>query len=317
MLKICISEPVNFSKAVLEDLGELGEVYCHNDSAKLDVAKALQDYDVFWCRLGYSIDASHINEDTRCRWIVCPATGLDHIDLEACKAHGIEVLSLANEYEFLRDIRATAEHTLCLCLMLLRRSLHAANHVLEGAWDRYPFLGNEIYGKRVGILGYGRLGQLVAQLFQAFGADVSYYDPYVNSTQNSIQRIEHLDQFIAQSHLISVHLKLNIETEKFVNAAFLSKMQRHAYLVNTSRGAIIDEVALLNSLSEGHLAGAALDVVQNESTVSSENALIQYAKNNQNLILTPHIGGFTEESIDKTERFMFKKLLNTLRASAN
>jgi D-3-phosphoglycerate dehydrogenase / 2-oxoglutarate reductase len=303
-MKILIAETKDFSQEALTILRGFSDVYLI-DIQKDSLQKALEEYDVFWFRLGFRVRAEDLPENPRCRHIVCPVTGLDHIDLEACAAKGIRVLSLRGEVDFLKNVRATAELTIGLSLALLRKIPQAYGHVLAGDWARDEFRGQELLGKTVGIVGMGRLGKITAQLFRAFGCQVLGYDlrPF---EEEGVTACESLDVLVKNADLVSLHLNYLPENQHLFDDALFSKFKKGNLLVNTARGGIVDGHALLRHLENGHLAGAALDVIEDEHEHRS-SPLIAYARSHDNLLITPHIGGNTSESFAKTEVFMAEK----------
>lgn len=309
MLKIRIAEIKNFSEQVISMLQQIAIVDLI-ETEKSELKECFKQYDIFWFRLKYKIEDSDFSETVKCRFIICPVTGLDHIDLDACKRRGIKVISLKGETEFLNTIRATSEHTIGLTLALLRQLPFAFESVKKYQWNRDLFKGNEIYGKNVGIIGVGRLGSITAHYFKAFGANVFGYD--INEFNRSIcDHVNSLEELISIADIISVHVALQNSTRYLINANLFRKMKRTAILINTSRGAVINSNDLLQALQNKVIAGAALDVLENEYEISN-NSLIDYAKNNSNLIITPHIGGNTQESFEKTEVYIYKKLENAI-----
>ena len=312
--RILIGETENFSPKAIAGLETLGEVIL-KDIEKEDLIDVFNEFDVFWFRLKFKIEESDFPSNCRCRYIVCPVTGLDHIDLEECAKRNIQVLALRGEKEFLKSVRATAEHTLALTLALLRNIPGAVNSVEEGIWKRDLFKGREIYKKKVGILGVGRLGTITAQLFKAFGAEVIGYD--LNDFDESIcKKANTIEELFEDIDILSIHLSLNEGSTNFVDQYLLSRMKPSSILINTARGAIINSNSLLEALQRGIIAGAALDVVDNEYDIA-RNELINYAKSHLNLIITPHIGGNTYESFEKTELFLLEKLKNRVENEQN
>ncbi len=303
--KVLIAESVDFSPEALQMLQQYFEV--DTPAEKPSVEEALSAYDVVWFRFGYVIDEQCLPSSLRCKVIVVPATGTDHIDLDAVQKRGIVVLSLKGEREFLRRVRATAELTIGLCLALQRKICPAHRDVLSGHWNRDAFRGRELYEKRVGIVGMGRLGQIVAGYFSAFGCRVQYCD--TREVEVPYRRVDSLVELAAQSDILSLHVPLSEETVGLIGEEVFRAMPNHGILINTSRGAIVDEAALLRALEEGHIAGAALDVVREERQWSANRALAQYARHHDNFLIVPHIGGNTYESFDRTERFMAQKLI--------
>ncbi|HEU4629848.1 MAG TPA: NAD(P)-dependent oxidoreductase, partial [Gemmatimonadaceae bacterium] len=159
---VLVAESAGFSPraaALLRDAGELTLADLDRD----DLLRAAGDADVLWVRLRHRIDAEVLHAAPRLRMLVTPTTGLNHVDLAAARARDVDVLSLRGEVAFLRDVRATAEHTIALILALLRRLPAAAAHAAAGGWERDRFRGHELYGRTVGVVGYGRLGRIVAR----------------------------------------------------------------------------------------------------------------------------------------------------------
>ncbi|HBY01135.1 MAG TPA: hydroxyacid dehydrogenase [Rikenellaceae bacterium] len=245
--------------------------------------------------------------------MITATTGLNHLDVDALKEAGIEVLSLKGQTSFLETITATAEHTMGLLLSLVRTIPAAHQSVLHGNWNRDLFKGHEIAGKVIGIVGYGRLGKIVASYCRAFRMTVMIYDPFVKVNDVSLRIVDTLKEVFNSADFITLHLPLNASTMGLVDRTVLSGMKPGSYLINTSRGEIVVEDHLLETLTHKKIAGAALDVLCDEEYFSVDNPLVQFAQHNENLLLTPHIGGCTWESMSKCEEFMAKKLADTIR----
>lgn len=309
-VRILVAESENYSPVALEIYRGLGEVRL----AQLDrqgLLAAVKECDVLVIRLANQIDEPVFASAPNLKAVVSPTTGLDHIDLEAAKRHGIKVLSLRGEVEFLRSIPATAELTWALLLATTRRIPAAFNSVLAGEWQRDLFKGRDLAGRRLGILGLGRVGSIVARYGIAFGMQVSAFDPAPVRWVEGVKPVESMQELFANSDVLSVHVPLNSQTTHLVGRELLEFPPPGALLINTSRGVVIDEAALLAALESGRLAGAALDVLSNErSGELADSPLVRYARSHSNLILTPHIGGATYESMAATEVFMAKKLVS-------
>ena len=314
--RLLIAEPENFSAAVVDRLREVATVDVRKLAAG-DLAQALRDYDVFWFRLGHRIDANVLTSASRCRLIVSPVTGLDHIDEDLCARLGVTILSLRGERSFLKTVRATAELTLGLAIAVMRHVPAASRHTRSGKWVRDEFRGNELYEKRAGIVGCGRLGAIVAGYLRALGMRVRAYDPRPEAeVPAGVERASSLEEVLADSDLVSLHVNYHTGTDKLIAAAEFAACKRGAVLVNTSRGGLIDEPALLEALRSGRLAAAALDVVRDEATYTASNPLAEYARTHDNLLLSPHIGGNTYESFERTEQFLAGKVIDYLKSSA-
>lgn len=270
---------------------------------------AVADADVLWVRLRHRIDEEVFAAAERLRFVVTPTTGLDHIDLDAPSRHA-QILSLQGEAEFLSDVRATAEHTVALMLALLRRLPAAARHAADGGWDRDRFRGNELCGRTVGVVGYGRLGKLVARYVRAFDAEVVATDP---AAQAGEVELLPLGELLGRADIVTLHAPLDDATRGLIGRAELGSMRAGALLVNTARGALVDEAALIDALESGRLGGAALDVLSGEDASGmGDHPVVAYAREHDNLIVTPHVGGATHESMEKTELFMADRLAAAL-----
>jgi D-3-phosphoglycerate dehydrogenase / 2-oxoglutarate reductase len=290
-----------------------------SDLDRPGLLSAVREAEILWVRLRNRIDADVMKAGPGLRMIVTPTTGLNHIDLKEAERRGIQVLSLRGNTEFLRDVLATAEHTLLLILALLRHLKPACDHAERGGWNRDLFKGREIFGSNIGIVGYGRLGRIVAGYLLALGANVVTSDPYVDQSQIHPQvRNIPLDALLASVDLVTLHVNYSEETRGFFGRAQFAAMKQGSLFVNTSRGELVDERTLLESLQSGRLGGAALDVLCEEfSTGMERHPLLEYARGHDNLIVTPHIGGCTIESIQKTENYLAEKLSVILAACAD
>lgn len=315
-MRILNAEPLQYSpraRSILEGLGELDEYQLD----RVGLIERVGRYDVLIVRLGFQVDVEVLNAASELRAIVTATTGLDHVDLEHAAQNGVEVLSLQGEIDFLRTVYATPEHTWALLLALIRRIPWASASVCAGDWDRDAFKGKELAGRRLGLVGLGRVGERVARYAHAFDMRIRAYDPNVAPDRwpAEVYRHDNLHDLLRDADVMSLHAPLNDETHGLVGAAEFASMPPGAILVNTSRGELVDEGALVESLKSGHLAGAALDVVCNERTGRVDSPTIAYARAHDNLLITPHLGGATVESMHKTEEFMAQKLAKFLDRS--
>ncbi|MDX1979549.1 MAG: NAD(P)-dependent oxidoreductase [Bryobacteraceae bacterium] len=312
-MRILITESENFSSKALELLRQAGEVVAA-DLDRSGLESAVAGAEVLWVRLRHRIDRQLLDRAPELKVVVSPTTGLNHIDTEELSRRGIALLSLRGETAFLRNVRATAELTVGLMLGLLRHLPEAAAHARGGGWTRDLFRGGELYEKTVGIVGYGRLGRLVARYLLAFDCRVLAADPNVeaDAVEPGVALVE-LDRLLAASGIVSLHVNLTDQTAGFFGARQFEAMQPGALFINTARGELVDERALLAALETGRLAGVALDVLTGESSTGmSGHPLVRYANQNNNMILTPHIGGCTLESMSKTEEFLAGRLAQHL-----
>jgi D-3-phosphoglycerate dehydrogenase / 2-oxoglutarate reductase len=314
-LRILNAEASRVPKRARAELAELGDVIDF-DGERKELLARLSDVDVAFIMLKHVFDAEAIARAPKLKYIVTSTTGLNHIDVKAAEARGIKVLSLRGETEFLRDVSATAELTWGLLLCLMRRIHLAHQDVLAGAWERYRFEGFELKGKTLGILGYGRLGRIVAGYGKAFRMRVFVHDVRPVDLESGVVHAS-VDELLTQSDVVSLHLPLDEGTRGYFDAAKFARMKRSALLINTARGELVDEAAMLASLLSGRLAGAAIDVLDGETSTDaawlSRHELRQYAESHQNLLITPHMGGCTVDSIEATSGFMVAKLRKALK----
>ena len=308
-LKILNAEPLGYSADANALLTEFGDVVSE-EMSRSRLLKELDTFDVLIVRLANQIDKAVIDAGRSLRAIVTATTGLDHIDVDYARQRDIAVLSLQGETDFLRTIQATAEHTWALLLGLLRKIVPASIAARQGSWDRDMFRGRELNGKRLGIVGLGRLGKKVARYGQVFGMDVGAFDPLIPDWIDGVRREPALSNLLKNSDVLSLHAPLNSETQGMIGAPELALLPPGAVLVNTSRGQLVDELAMIDALTNRHLAGAALDVLaqERENAIRQNSPLLAYADNHDNLLITPHIGGATYESMAQTEIFMAHKL---------
>lgn len=306
---VVLAEPLHYSpdaRAILEALGPVVEGPFDREGLLAAVADAA----VLVVRLGHQIDAEVIAAAPALRVIGSPTTGTDHIDLDAAAARGVRVVTLRGETEFLSTIRATPEHTWALLLALARKLPAAATAAVTAPWDRDAFRGVELAGKRLGIFGLGRVGRIVASYATAFQMSVFAYDT-ADVSAPGVTMVPSLDALLRTADVLLVHVPLDASTHRAIGAAELRLLPPDALVVNTARGAILDEAAVVEALRDGRLAGVAVDVLDGERAPGgpAEGPLVQYASDHPDrAIVTPHIAGATWESMHRTEVFLAERL---------
>lgn len=263
---------------------------------------------VLFVRIGRRIGENILRLLPRLRVLVSVATGVDHIDYAACQSRNVEVLTLKGEHQFLAGLSNTSEHAFALLLALYRRLLPAHRGVLEGHWEQSPYRGHTLRGKTFGIVGYGRLGRFAAEIAGGFGMHIIAYDPEHNVMPAGTVKVDNLIDLAAAADVLSLHADLNELNHGMIDESVLRAMPANAVLVNTARGQLIQESALLRALEEGWIAGAALDVLADEAGFGKDHPLLSYARTHDNLVLTPHIGGQTYEAVEVADKFMVSKL---------
>ncbi len=310
MTRILNVEPRGYSPAARAILAEAGEVV-DQELTRTELLQRLDGFDVLVVRLGHTVDREVLDAAPTLKAIVTATTGLDHVDVAYAESLGVAVLSLAGETEFLRRITATAEHTWALLLALVRRIPAATASVAAGRWDRDAFRGGQLIGKRLGIVGLGRVGRQVARYGRGFEMTVWAYDPGATEPPQDGVLTASLSELLPHADVLTLHVPLRPETRHLIGGPELALLPDGAVLVNTSRGEVADEAALVAALESGRLAGAALDVVQGErdEAARAHSPVLAYAREHVNLLVTPHLAGATVESMEATEIFMARKLV--------
>lgn len=305
---VVIAEPVHYAPEARAILTEIGPVV-DGPFDRHGLLDAVSDAGVLVVRLGHEIDAAVMAAGPHLRYIASPTTGTDHIDLTAAAERGIQVITLQGEVEFLRTVRATPEHTWAL-LLALARKLPVAAASSHTRWDRDAFRGSELAGKQLGIFGLGRVGRIVASYGVAFQMPVIAYDTEPVSAPG-VTMVASLPELLRHANILTVHVPLTEHTRHAIGAAECGLLPPGALVVNTARGAIIDEAALVDALRDGHLGGAAVDVLEDERSPHGVpgGPLLRFASEHPDrAIVTPHIAGATWESMHRTEVFLAERL---------
>ena len=305
--KIGILEPDGFSVEGLAKLNQLGQVdlFCGQIS---HLADFLADKDVLFIRLAYRIDAGFLQQAPCLKVLCTPTTGLTHLVEPDLQARGVTVLSLQGEQEFLQQIRATPEHALGLALSLLRNYRVAFRSADRPEWDRDRYRGHEICGRTIGLIGFGRVGRLLAKYFSALDARVVFYDPDpAIAQQYGAERMGSIEELIAVSEMVMLCASFHEANRGMIDRRKIDLMQGK-FFINIARGELIDEAHLIDKINEGFFAGVALDVIERENQPGNRLPLLLPLTSEHNFILTPHIAGATFESMAKTEVFVADKL---------
>ncbi|MDT3698309.1 MAG: NAD(P)-dependent oxidoreductase [Thermincola sp.] len=306
-MQIGILEPANFSSRAINYLSKIGKV-SQFENQKLNIF--LQDKDALFIRLRYHIDTEFLNKAPNLKYICTPTTGLNHLDLDAISNRNIEIVSLKKATEFLTNVRATPEHCFGLTLALLRNYKDAFLSQENVDWDRDKLRGFEVFENTVGIIGFGRVGKLLARYFDAFGAKVLFYDnnPDVEHCFNA-QRLGEVHQLIRESNIVLLCASYEEANDGFIDK-FCIDLLADKYFINCARGELVDEEYLIKKISENYFKGIALDVIVGETKSQNNWNRFQALTKSRNFILTPHIGGATHESMWKTEEYVAKELLS-------
>jgi len=253
-----------------------------------------------------AINRETINSSKQLKWIARLGSGLDIIDLEAAKEFGIAVYSAPEG-----NAEAVAEHAMAMLLCLSNKLLSADQSTRDGSWLREDHRGWEIAGKTIGIIGHGNNGSAFGRLWKGWNVRVLAYDKYVSGFGNEYVHEVDLETVLKESDIISLHIPLTSETKEMVNASFLSRVKKGCVLINTSRGKIVDLAALLNTLQTDQLKGACLDVLPYEPPTKGpeefQRTFLELC-NLDNVVLSPHVAGWTVESKRKIAEVLLEKI---------
>nr|MBA3728507.1 phosphoglycerate dehydrogenase [Actinomycetota bacterium] len=290
-MKILVTEAL--SDTGLDLLRADFDVDVRPDLAGAGLAEAIGGYSALVIRSQTKVTADVIERADALTVIGRAGIGLDNVDVEAATRRGVMVVNAPQS-----NIVSAAEHTFALLMAQARNIPRADASVRSGRWERTRFQGVELHGKTLGVIGMGRVGAMVAHRALAFGMRVVAYDPYVSrerAKQIGVELLPNLEGLLVQSDFVTIHLPRTPETEGLIGRRELGLMKEGARIVNTARGGIVDEPALVEALRDGRLGGAALDVFSIEPPPRS-HPLLAF----EQVVLTPHLGASTREAQDKT-----------------
>ena len=272
------------------------------DKKKLDNKNTIL-VDAIYSRFKYNLNERYLKKFTNLKYILTNVTGLDKLDLVYIKKKKIKIFSLKNQTRFLKKISSTAEFTFALILALLRKIPSAHQSVILSKDNRYQFVGENLRNKTLGIVGLGRNGKLISRYAKAFGMKIIYND--IKAKKKNFVSIKKL---FRSSDIISINVEFNQKTEKFINWNLLKNIKKSAFIVNTSRAEILDQKSIIKAINKKLLSGVALDFLEKNKNQYTKDSikLINLAKKNKNIILTPHLGGATKSSFNDTEKFVFE-----------
>jgi D-3-phosphoglycerate dehydrogenase / 2-oxoglutarate reductase len=278
------------AESTVEALGDQVEVRWVDGPDREKLLAAVPEADALLVRSATTVDAEVLSAAPKLKIVARAGVGLDNVDVGTATERGVLVVNAPTS-----NIHSAAEHALALLLSAARQIPAADASLREHAWKRSSFSGTEIFGKTVGIVGLGRIGQLVAQRLAAFGAHIVAYDPYVSSARAAQLGIEllTLDQLLARADFISVHLPKTPETAGLIDKEALAKTKPGVIIVNAARGGLVDEAALAEAVTSGHVRAAGIDVFGSEPCTDSP--LFDLPQ----VVVTPHLGASTEEAQDR------------------
>lgn len=278
------------AQSTVEALGDGVEVRWVDGPDRPALLAAVPDADALLVRSATTVDAEVLAAGTKLKIVARAGVGLDNVDVKAATARGVLVVNAPTS-----NIHSAAEHAVTLLLSTARQIPAADASLKAHTWKRSSFNGTEIFGKTVGVVGLGRIGQLFAQRLAAFGTHIVAYDPYVSAARAAQLGIEllTLDELLGRADFISVHLPKTPETAGLIGKEALAKTKPGVIIVNAARGGLIDEAALADAIRSGHVRGAGLDVFSTEPCTDSP--LFELDQ----VVVTPHLGASTSEAQDR------------------
>jgi len=297
---------------VLKEMLEAKGVKCviHHTTSQQELELMIHKYDGIVIRSRFKLDKHFLAKATGLKFIVRSGAGLENIDLEYCKQRGVICF---NSPEGNRD--AVGEQAIGMLLMLFNNLKRADAEVRKGIWRRVENRGAEIAGKTIGIIGYGNMGSAFAKKLSGFDCTVIAYDKYKTHFSNEYVKEVTLTELQQKSDVISLHVPLTEETNYMINKNFIDNCAKQFYLINTARGKNVNTEDLVIALKARKIKGACLDVLEYEDT-SFENiekeklpAPFQFLVNSENVILSPHIAGWTHESYYKLSYYLAEKII--------
>lgn len=290
-----MSKPVvliaeELSPATVDALGPDFEIRTCNGADRAELLSAIAEADAILIRSATKVDAEALAAAPKLKIVARAGVGLDNVDVPAATEAGVVVVNAPTS-----NITSAAELAIALLLASARHIVPANMALKEGQWKRSKYTGAEVDEKVVGIVGFGRIGVLVAERLKPFGVTLLAYDPYIDAAKGAALGVEvvGLDELLERSDFITVHLPKTKETANLIGEEALRKVKPTVRIINAARGGVVDETALYNALVEGRVAGAGLDVYATEPCTDSPLFGLE------NVVATPHLGASTDEAQEK------------------
>ena len=283
-MKILICD--NLNQQVYKELETIGDCFDISKSASKDedLANHIKESEIVVIRSATKLTKEVLDKAEQLKIIARCGVGIDNVDLDFAKSKNIFVTNAPSA-----NLISVVELTVALIISASRKLSLADSHLKKGEWNRSEFLGYELYGKTLGIVGFGKAGRLVADRMKSFGMSIVFYDPYVTDWNGSEESVE-LDDLLRTADVVSIHVIKTKDTENLISKDMLDLLKPSSIIVNTSRGGVLDEDYLFELLKSEKIFGAGLDVYSNEPPENVDRY------NGLNLVTTPHIGASTNEA---------------------
>jgi D-3-phosphoglycerate dehydrogenase len=273
-----------------------------------EILQIIAPFQVLVVRTKTNIDAEILNAANNLKVIARAGSGLDNIDIEIAEQKGIYCFNAGQA-----NADAVGEHALGMLLSLMRNLNKADNEVRNKIWDREGNRGFELNGKTVGIIGFGNTGKAFAKKLAGFDVKILAYDKYLKNYSNQNANEATLAQIFEESDILSLHIPLTTETQNWIDHSFITKFKKNIYLINVCRGGVLNMPQIIDNIDSGKIIGACFDVLENEKLLNLSNPQqkdFDYLINKQNVVLSPHIAGWTFESYEKIAQTILSKLTN-------
>lgn len=316
--KILVITPVRHITGIATMLESIGEVTYLDDPSPSEVIAVIGAYDAIYTNPNKSkvfIGKELIDAGSKLKVICTASTGTNHIDKTYVAEKGLPILALTEEREVINRISSTAELAFALTMTGLRHVVRSHNAVLTGEWDYTRYIGRQMNGLTIGVIGYGRLGTMYSGYCQAFDSRILVYDPYKKVDRMGLVQVQDLSELLRASDVIAIHVHVTDETLGMMNAECFAQMKDDVLLVNTSRGDIVNEPDLVAFLRAKPEARVATDVLADEIRNRLASPLLKYAQQSEQVIITPHIGGMSKEAQEIAYGHAAKRLQNFFKVT--
>lgn len=290
-----------FDKNLFQELCQLEHFDVHPEAknSQEKIRELMPEVEGLVIRSATTVDGNFLEAAPKLKYVIRAGEGTDNIDKALCEKKGVKVSNTPGA-----NNNSAAEHAIALMMTVLRKTATADQSMKSGKWEKSKFTGVELSNKKIGIVGFGRIGQIVAKRLAGFEPDVLFFDPFLEKSDIPYARkATNLDEIFSTCDIITLHTPLNDKTKGLVAKELLEKMPAHSILINASRGKIVDETALEDVLKENKIRGAGFDVFATEPL--EENSSL---RNLPNLVLTPHLGASTEEAQIRVGQMVINQL---------
>ncbi len=278
-----------FDKNLFEQLKNISEFNVHPKAKNTqeEIQELLPTMTAAVIRSATSVDADFLEKAPNLKYVIRAGEGTDNIDKASCQAKGVKVSNTPGA-----NNNSAAEHAIALMYTVLRNTAYAHQSMMSGKWEKAKYTGLELSNKKIGVVGFGRIGSIVAKRLAGFEPEVLFFDPFLETSDIPYAtKAKDLEEIFSTCDIVTIHVPLMDATKNLITKDLLEKMPSHAILVNASRGGILNEADLYDLLKNNKIRGAALDVFANEPL--EDNSPLREL---DNIVLTPHLGASTEEA---------------------